>query len=253
MVDAFLKPNCEPKLSALVICQDSAATLARCLESLAFCDEIIVVDGGSHDQSVEIAKQFTDIVFSRPYVGTNDQKEFARQQAKGEWVLNLDSDEWATPLLEKEIREATKSTKTPGFQIPVRSVVGGRWLKHGGWYPNLQKRLYKTNFGFWDSSVEPHDCVRLAGSWGRLVTPIEHEPGKTLEDLERKALNYGECAGRRLFEQGRHIDPLSARVRPLWRYVRSYIFKGGFLDREWGHALARHAYLEGREKYRHWR
>lgn len=242
-----------PFLTGLVVCQDSGATLARCLESLSFCDERIVVDGGSRDNTPDIISNFADMSAVRPYIGANDQKEYARSLARGEWVLNVDSDEWISPALAEEILYAIRQETPDGYRIPVRSWLNGRWLRRGGWYPNCQKRLFRRERGYWDTRHEPHDRVVLAGNWGRLTCPIEHEPADSIVTLERKARRYGQQAAHTLKAAGYHTDPLSARLRPWWRYVRSYVLKGGFLDRHTGHDLARIAYLEGVEKYRFWR
>jgi len=239
-----------PTLSALVICQNEERWIARCLLSLAFCDEIIVVDGGSMDRTNEIAKRFTDNVISRPYTGTNDQKEFARQQAQGKWVLNLDADEMVPNELADEITQTLSRATSAGYRIPIKTHLGGKWLRHNGYFPGYQKRLFLREQGCWVTDREPHDHVELSGRWGKLSDSIHHDTADTLDELEAKALRYGDMAGHKLAHDGKVIDPLSAHVRPWWRFVRSYVFKHGFLDGSRGVKLAKLHYLEGREKYR---
>ncbi len=237
------------QLSAVVICQNEAARLAACLESLAFCDEIVVVDGGSRDETVAIARRFTDRVFERPYRGTNDQKEHARRLATGVWVLNLDADETVPPALADEIRVAIRLNRSTGYRIPVKTYLGGHWLRHNGYFPNLQRRLFIRERAVWDRSREPHDRVCLEGRWGKLTTPIEHATADSFGELEAKACRYGAQAAERMAETGRKVSTLDAWFRPRWRFVRSYLFKGGFLDREFGWKLARLQMLEGKIKY----
>jgi len=237
-------------LSALVICQNEAARLKRCLKSLSFCDEIVVVDGGGTDNSVAIAEALGGRVFRRPYIGTNDQKEFARQQARGEWVLNIDADEWVSSRLAEEIRAAVRSGKEAGYRLPVRTRVGGVWLKTNGYWPGWQKRLFRRDAGRWDASREPHDHVFLDGRWSTLRTPIEHDTAANLDELEAKALRYGRMAKEKRAARGLWPTRLQRVARPVWRFLRSYVFKGGFFAGRLGLRLALIHYREGAEKYR---
>ena len=242
-------PSRPPTLSAIVICQDEESRIGRCLSSLRFCDEIVVVDGKSRDKTVEEARRFTDRVIVRPYSGTNNQKEFARRKTGGDWVLNVDADEVIPAGLAEDILAAIRAGRHIGYRIPVRTRVGGRCLRRNGCFPGYQKRLFLRESGFWDDSIEPHDRVVLGGRWGRLKHAIEHESAGSLDELEAKALGYGRMAGRSLARRGRRIDPVSAAFRPLWRFFRSYILKGGFLEGRLGLRLALIHYMEGREKY----
>jgi len=239
------------KLSAMVICQNEEAKISRCLESLAFCDEIVVIDGGSIDKTIEIASSFTENVFTRKYTGTNNQKEFGRTKCYGKWILNLDADEYIPEDLAKEISLLTQSQKNhfQGYRLPIKTHLGGYFLRHNGYYPGYQKRLFQKDLGHWSFESEPHDRVILKGKWGKAKYHIMHETGNCLKDLEDKAIANGKIASLKLMEQHYQPDMLSKHFRPSWRFIRSYIFKHGFLDRKYGFELAKLSYLEGKIKY----
>ncbi len=238
------------KLSALVIFQNNRDTLERCLTSLAFCDEIVAINGGSVDGSREFASRLGCRVMEHPFEGVNHQKEFGRRLVRGEWILNLDSDEYVSPLLAEEILQTlADEPRNDGFRFPVRSRIEDRWIRYGGWWPNRQKRLFRTEKGCWNPAVEPHDRVELQGKWRSLVHPIEHNPPGGLEHLREKSERYGLQAARAMFENGRRY-PLGSRwVRPAWRGVKSYVFQAGFFEGVWGWRWAACQTLEGWTKY----
>ncbi len=238
------------KLSALMIFQNNRDTLERCLKSLAFCDEIVAIDGGSSDGSNELATSLGCRVVQHPFSGVNHQKEFGRNLVQGEWVLNLDSDEFVSAPLAREILQLLESTTNfNGFRIPVRTEIEGRPLRHGGWWPNRQKRLFRTQEGRWNPSLEPHDHVELHGRWGRLTQAIEHRPPGGWTKLREKSERYGVQAGQSLFDGGRGYTWGSRWIRPAWRGVKAYLLYAGFLDGRKGFDWAAWQMLEGWTKY----
>ncbi len=244
-----MKSSSVPLLSATIICRNEERHIANCLSSLAFCDEILVIDSGSTDQTIKIAKEMATTVIQRPYIGANDQKEAARKMVHGEWILNLDADEVVPPTLVKEILATLESPKFSGYRIPIRTFIGDKHLQHNGYWPGYQKRLFKRELGYWNRNMEPHDHVCLNGRWGKLHTPIEHVTAQHIEGIEEKARLYGELAAKSLAKQGKRISILDRTFRPSWRFFRSYVLKAGFLDRTYGYRLARAAFIEGWIKY----
>src|SRR5262249_24983605 len=133
-----------PSLSALVICQDEERHIAECLESVAWCDEIVVVDSGSSDRTLELARKHATRVLQRDWTGIADQKNFALAQATGDWVLNLDADERCTAGLRDAARAAIESDPSlAGFEVRRHAYYLGRWIDHGGWYPDWKLRLFR--------------------------------------------------------------------------------------------------------------
>ena len=133
-----------PRLSVVVITLDEEAKLRRCLESVAWGDEVVVVDAESKDKTVQIAREFTDRVIARPWPGFAAQKNFALEQATGDWVLSLDADEEASPELRAEIAATVTDPRAcDGYALRRRNVFFGRWIRHGGLYPDWQLRLFR--------------------------------------------------------------------------------------------------------------
>ena len=135
-------------ISALVVCGNEEANIAACLESVRWCDEIVVIDSFSSDRTPEIARTFTDRVIQRTWHGFSDQKQFALEQAKGDWILNLDADERCTPELRDAIRAAlprAEAAGIAGFEVRRHVFYLGRWIDHGGWYPDWKLRVARRD------------------------------------------------------------------------------------------------------------
>ncbi len=242
-----------PLLSATVICRDEEERIEACLRALRFCDEIVVVDGGSRDRTPEIARRHADRVISNPFEGTNRQKEFARQAASGTWVLNVDADEIVSIELAEEIRKAVQNPTHSGYRIPFRTFINERPVRFGPYFRERHGRLVLRERACWDVGIEPHDRIHLDGNWGDLRQCIHHYTASALDELEGRALSYGRRAAENLNRQGKRVDALSAHARPWWRFFRTYVLRLGFLDGERGLRLARIQAREAAEKYARFR
>ncbi|MDQ7779931.1 MAG: glycosyltransferase family 2 protein [Planctomycetota bacterium] len=156
-----------PKISVCVITLNEERNLGACLESVRWADEIIVVDSFSTDRTVEIAWKHTDKVQQRRWSGINEQRNFALSLATGDWVLSIDADERVSPELRAEI-EKTLSSPPPGvcgFYVPRLARYLGRWIRHGGWYPDWKLRLFRRECARY-AGKDPHDVVKLACAYG---------------------------------------------------------------------------------------
>jgi len=241
-----------PLLSAIVIAQDEAHRIERCLHSLVFCDEIVVLDGGSRDDTAERASALGARVERHPYDGMNSQKDRARKLSRGEWVLNVDADEEVPPALAGEVRQSIEAApeSMAGFQIPRRTFLGdGRWLSRGGYYPDRQLRLVRRERACWDAAYDPHDRVVVDGEVGRLQNDLWHHGVPDLEHLWTRADRYAEAAARAMLRRGERPGPAAPLVHGAARFVKSYLLKGGFLLGGLGLTLARSQAYEVREKY----
>jgi tRNA A-37 threonylcarbamoyl transferase component Bud32 len=214
------------RVSCTVICQDEEAALAPCLESVAWCDEIVVVDGGSTDGTLAVVGRFTDRVFTNPWPGYRAQKQFALDRASGEWVLNLDADERVTPELASEIRAhlATVPPEVAGFAIPRLVSYLGRWWRLGGWYPRRVVRLVRRTATTW-GGTDPHERAEVRGRVVALEQPILHYTYASIADHLRSANKLTAVAS-----QQRRL-PLRvgfARLvaEPSWRFLRAYVVRG---------------------------
>src|SRR6185369_6361484 len=147
----------KPAISAIVVCFNEEANIDRCLRSLTWCDEIVVVDAFSTDRTVEIARQYTDRVIQRRWTGYRDQKSFAHSQATREWVFLVDSDEEVSAELREEIQDALhyRGEVTDAFAVPRLVYYLGRWWRRGGWYPDYDIRIFRGDRARW-GGVDPH-------------------------------------------------------------------------------------------------
>jgi glycosyltransferase involved in cell wall biosynthesis len=219
------------RLSATVIAQDEERDLPACLESLKFCDEILVVDGGSKDRTREVARSAGARVLERPFDDFAQQHEFARQQAQGEWILSIDADERATPL-------GKFDEQCAAYSLPFKNHFRGIWLAHGGWWPDRHVRLYKRDLCKYDLRKQVHEKLIVDGAVGKLDSPILHYTYDSLNDCLRKMQRYGDRAARMLHAQGERGSMAKIAFKPLWRFVRGYFLQAGFLDGGAGAAMA---------------
>ena len=218
------------KLTVTVITRDESANLARALESVRWADEIVLVDSESTDDTVEIAKRFTERVIVRPWPGYVDQKNFAAAQAKHDWILSLDADERVSPGLADEIRGLLNGTPdAAGYRIPRLAFYLDRWIRSTDWHPDYQLRLYDRRRGRWTGKYV-HESVRADGPVGRLRNPLEHFPYRDLSHHVQTMDRYTTLAARQLFEEGRRASWIDILVLPRLTFFRNYILRAGFRD-----------------------
>ena len=224
-------------LSVIIITKNEANHITRCLQSVSWADEIIVLDSGSTDNTVALCKKFTDLVFETDWPGFGPQKQRALDKAQYDWVLSIDADEWVTAELKEEILSVVKSTDTQGYNIPRLSQYCGREMKHGGWWPDYVLRLFlKQNGKFSESLV--HERVILDGKQGKLKEPLLHESYTTLDEVLSKTNNYSSLGAQMLYEKKTKSSITKAIMRGMWTFFRTYIVKTSFLDGEQGLMLA---------------
>jgi glycosyltransferase involved in cell wall biosynthesis len=230
----------EVRLSVILIAKDEEACIARALHSVAFADEIVVVDSGSTDRTVEIARELgAKVTVTDDWPGFGPQKNRALDLATGDWALSLDADEWLTAESAEEVRRAVASaaTSTAAFRMPRRSSFCGRFLQHSGWWPDHVVRLFRRGRArFSDDTV--HERVIADGTIATLREPIMHETFVDLEDLIGKMNGYSTLAAQRLHRDGKASGVFEAVVRALWAFLRTYVFRAGFLDGREGFMLA---------------
>jgi glycosyltransferase involved in cell wall biosynthesis len=219
------------RLSACVIARDEADRIEACLRSLAFCDEILVVDAHSSDATRERAAACGARVIERDWPGHVAQKEFAIRQARHHWVLCVDADERVSPELRGAI-EALRAAGFPGragWRMPRLSRYLGRWIRHGTWYPDLQLRLFDRRRGRW-AGRDPHDRVELDGPVGRLEGELLHEPYRSFDEHLATIDRYTTLMAEQLFASGRRARLSDLVLRPPWRFLRFYLLERGFLE-----------------------
>jgi glycosyltransferase involved in cell wall biosynthesis len=226
-------------LSIIIICHNNEATIRRCLESVSWADEIVVVDGGSTDGTLDIVRELaTKVHQPADWPGHGPQKNRALDLATGDWVFSLDSDEWITPEVRVEIEAAIAA---PGdkaaFMLPRRSSFCGRFMHHSGWWPDYVRRLFRRGTARF-SDDRGHDRLIVNGAVGRLSSPIHHETVTSLEQLIDKMNSYSAMTARNLHENGRSASILTALLHGGWAFFRTYLLRAGFLDGREGLMLA---------------
>ncbi len=218
------------KLSAILITKNEEANLERCLQSVAWVDEIIVVDSESTDNTVEIAKSFKAKVFDPEWKGFGPAKQYALEQATGDWILSIDADEEVSFTLKNEILQLLeKDPPHNGYYVNRKTQFLGRWILHSGWYPDYVLRLFRRSSGRFTSALV-HEKVELDSDPGRLHNPLMHYSYPTLEDYTRKLDHYSTLGAEEMFRAGKKSSPYYLAVKPFVSFWRKLIFQKGWRD-----------------------
>ena len=231
MPDGASNGGAVPTVSAIVVCFNEDERIGDCLESLRWCDEIVVVDSFSTDRTPEICRRYTERFIQREWAGYRDQKAFAHSQATQEWVLLADADERVTPELRDEIRAclACDEGTYAGYAVPRLVHYLGRWWRRGGWYPDYDVRLFRRERATW-GGADPHEKILVDGKIRRLKNPLNHFSYRNIEDHLRRINRFTSISSREAHRRGARWRLRDALLRPAARFIRSYIFKRGFLE-----------------------
>jgi glycosyltransferase involved in cell wall biosynthesis len=221
----------ETRLSACIITYNEADRIEACLRSVSFCDEIIVVDSHSTDPTREIATTLGARVIARDWPGYRSQKQFAVDAAGNDWVLCLDADERVSPGLRIEVESLRSSgfAGHAGWSVPRITDYFGRFLRHGNAYPDRLIRLFDRRRGGW-TGYEIHENTRVQGSVGRLRGLLEHYSYRSLTDHHNRMQRYADLMAHALYDRGKRCGLLKVLLNPLWRFLRGYFIRLGFLD-----------------------
>lgn len=219
------------KLTVTVITYNESEHIAAALDSVAWADEIIVVDSGSTDGTAEIARGKACRVIVRPWPGYSDQKNFAADQASNDWVLSMDADERVTPALASEIREVLqRGPEVSGYRIKRVSRYLGRWIRTTDWFPDYQLRLYNRHAGRWNG-LRIHESFRLTqGTPGRLSGEMEHYAYRDISHHLQKIDTYTTLIADQWVADGRRTSPAAIVLHPAFAFFRNYILRRGVLD-----------------------
>jgi glycosyltransferase involved in cell wall biosynthesis len=225
-------------LSVTIITLNEEKNIRACLESVGFADEIVVVDSGSEDLTLAMAREFTDTVFQEPWQGFAGQKNWAQEKAHGPWILNVDADERVTPALKEEILSVIqKGSPYTGFKIPRKNFFCGQWIRYGGWYPNYQLRLYKKEAGHF-ARREVHEQVVVQGKVGKLKAPLEHFTYDSISDYLKRMDRYSELSAQQYLSEGKKIAWPEILFRTKYTFLKMWLLQRGFLDGAKGFILA---------------
>ena len=216
-------------LTLVVITRDAGTQLEACLASAAFAAEAIVVDSGSRDDTVEIARRMGARVVSHEWLGFGPQKNFAVKQAAHDWVLCLDADERVSRELERSLRAAMIEPRHSAYAMARRNRFLGRWLAHGEGYPDWSVRVFDRRRARWSEDAV-HEHVLTEGSIARLDGDLLHASGESLEAYLAKQNRYTTLQAEAMHARGERFSFLRLLLSPPIRFLRFYVLRGGFLD-----------------------
>ncbi|KAF0248039.1 MAG: lipopolysaccharide biosynthesis glycosyltransferase [bacterium] len=218
-------------ISVTIITCNEETNISAALESVKWASEIIVVDSESSDNTVTIACQFTDKVIIKPWLGFALQKQFAAEQATGDWILSIDADERVTPTLAEEIKKVIKDSNNQydGFYISRQNYYLNKAIYHSGWAPDYQLRLYKKGKGQWEGNFV-HESVTLNGKVGKLQAKLDHYSIQSLAAHHKRLNRYTTLAANQLCSRGKQAKTIDLLVRPIMAIFRSYVWRLGILD-----------------------
>jgi glycosyltransferase involved in cell wall biosynthesis len=217
-------------VTATIITFNEAANIEAALASLSWADEIIVIDSHSTDDTVAIARRFTDKVIVRQWPGYIAQKNFAAEQATHDWIFSLDADERVTPELAAEVKALMASgPKAPGYRVPRVTFHLGRWMRSTDWYPDYQLRFYDRRRARW-SGKYVHESVKADGPVEDLRGELQHYAYRDLAHHFQTMDRYTTLAAKQMFEEGRTAGFFDLMVHPPAAFLRNYVLRGGFRD-----------------------
>jgi hypothetical protein len=223
------KPVAPSSLSAILITRNAASQLPACLAALAFCDEIVVVDSGSDDDTIAIARQRGARVVEQAWLGFGPQKQFAVEQAKNDWVLCVDADERVSDELRASIVAELAAPKFHAYRFPRCNRFMGRYLRHGEGYPDWSLRLFDRHHARWSNDAV-HEKVITDTAVGVLAGDLLHDSAETVDHYLAKQDRYTTLAAEEALACGKRATLLHLALSPLVRFVKFYIVRFGFLD-----------------------
>ena len=220
------------KISACITAGNEEKNIRRCLESIKWADELIVVDSFSTDQTVKIAREYTNLVYEHRWLGYIGQKNLIKDLASGPWILFVDADEEVSPALRDEILhefESGAATEYAGYEFPRMVRYLGRWITHGDWYPDVKLRLFRKSLGRCGGR-EPHDRTTVDGPVKRLRGNIYHYTYSNITDHLKTMDRFTSITAKTKLDEGQPFTLIDVLFRPGFRFFRGYFLKLGFLD-----------------------
>lgn len=225
-------------LSVIIITKNEAEDIRQCLESVRWADEIIVLDSGSSDNTVEICKQYTDKVFATDWPGFGVQKNRALGKATMDWVLSLDADEWLSEELTQEIKHTIRQKEScDAYSFPRLSKFCGKYMHYGAWRHDKVLRLFKRGEAQFTNNLV-HEKLVSNGTIGELKNTLYHDSFKNLEEVIRKMNHYSSASASTRFQAGKKTSLFAAIVHGVWTFLKCYFLQAGFLDGREGFILA---------------
>jgi (heptosyl)LPS beta-1,4-glucosyltransferase len=222
--------NRNVNISVAIITKNEEEIIGECLEAVSWADEVIVVDSGSSDDTVKIAKKHGARVFVNAWAGFGPQKNFALSKTRGKWILNIDADEIISPGLGEEILAVVKSKTTKAaYDMPFRNFFYGKWIRHGGLYPDRHARLFRKGKGRFPD-ITLHEYLQIDGEIGSLKNPVLHYTKGSITGHIASINTYTDIEKEQNIKSNYSPTGYTVFIRPLYRFIKCYFFKAGFLD-----------------------
>jgi len=226
-------------LSVAIITKNEKENIRQCLQSISFAGQIVIVDSGSTDNTLEIAAEFGCEIYSEAWRGFGPQKQSAIDKCSQPWILVLDADERIPPdtanIIKKIVTDS--NVKDAGFSFPRKNYFQGRWIKHAGWWPDRIVRLFRKEAGRITTAMV-HESVEVQGMIGVLDVPIEHYTESSLSKIIQKIDKYSTLGAQEAFKDGKHSSVFSAFMRAFFTFNQDYFLRLGMLDGRQGLTLA---------------
>lgn len=217
-------------ISVTIISKNEALNIKDCLESVNWASEVIVTDQFSTDGTADIARSLGAKVFQEEWHGFAKQKNIAIAKAQGPWILSLDADERVTPLLRQEIEQViSQENACKGYYIARKNFFCKQWIRHGGWYPDYNLRLFRKDAGCFEERAV-HEKVVIKGTAGYLIHPMEHYTYISVSDYLKKLERYSRLAALEISERKSWTRWHTLTLRPLFTFMSMYLLRLGILD-----------------------
>lgn len=218
-------------ITAAILAANNEREIGACLDSVLWADEVLLVlDTRSVDRTADLARARGARVLPHPFHDFAAQRNYALEQASGDWVFFLDSDEECTPALARELRQATKDSGTDGWWIPRRNFIFGHEIRHGGWYPDHQLRLLRRARARYDPHRQVHEVVLLPGPAGYLQEPLIHHNYRDVAQFAAKQRQYVALEAQVRYQDGVRPRPWTYLLQPLREFWRRYVTLQGYRD-----------------------
>ena len=226
-------------LSIAIITKNEEENILSCLQSISFAGQIVIVDSGSTDKTLEIAAEFDCDIYSEEWRGFGPQKQSAIKKCRQPWILVLDADERIPPVTADIIKKivTNPNVKETGYSFPRKNYFQGRWIKHAGWWPDLIIRLFRKEAGRMTTAIV-HESVEVQGTVGILDVPIEHFTESSLSKIIQKIDKYSTLGAEAAFREGKISSTGGAFMRAFFTFIQDYFFRLGILDGMPGLTLA---------------
>ncbi len=225
-------------ISASIICYNEEKNIARCLESVKWADEILILDSFSTDKTLEISRKYTDNIHQHIFDGHIQQKNRAIALCANDWVFCIDADEAVSPGLQKSILGIDiNKTAFNGFAVPRKVFYLNKWINHGGWYPDYKIRFFNRKYGYW-GGVNPHDTVIVKGDTKKLNGDLLHYSYTDITAHLNQVNKFTDIMSAEYGKLGKKPSIINLTLRPFFKFIKMYFLKLGFLDGKRGFIIA---------------